>query len=103
MHPDVRDIMGDKATLLITELAKEIDFRDADLSEESTGCFSIIGQLPDCHEYPHERVDAIMEVDGLKTVAKWSQHAVYHQLRKKTGSVTRRYVGWGLMEIKSPA
>ena len=81
MHEDVRTIMGSKATLLLEELAKEVGYKDEDLASELREGFHIIGILPDCREFPHEQVDPSMEVEGLRTVSKWAQHAVVGQLR----------------------
>ena len=63
------------------ELAKEVGYKDEELAAEMRDGFHTIGILPDCHEFPHERVDPTMEVEGLRTVSKWAQHAVIGQLR----------------------
>ena len=82
MHQDVKDLMVSEATLLMEVLAKEVGYKDEELAAEMRDGFHTIGILPDCREFPHERVDPTMEVEGLRTVSKWAQRAVIGQLRK---------------------
>ena len=71
-----------KATLLLLELAKEIGFKDTGLLDELRGGFKILGEISDCREFPFEKAEALLEVEGLDKVARWSQRAAKHQLRK---------------------
>ena len=52
--------MTGKGTLIMKELAEEVGFKDMQLMGDLVSGFEVIGEFPDCAEYPYERVEATM-------------------------------------------
>ena len=71
----------------------EVGFKNEALAEELRAGFHIVGELSDCLEFPQDRVEARMGVEGLRTVSKWSQYAVIGQLRKTKQATFGAYLG----------
>ena len=109
MHPDLQSVMRQKRILLFKRMMEDAGVVDAQLCEELTNGFRLVGQLESSGQFRPRLKPAELSVEELRRSAKWAKHAVAGSC-KRVGddkevaeavwaeTVSQRDAGW----IKGP-
>ena len=72
MHPDLQSVMRQKRILLFKRMMEDAGVVDAQLCEELTNGFRLVGQLESSGQFRPRLKPAELSVEELQRSAKWA-------------------------------